>query len=98
MEYHRGIISWRNGFWNQQRITSGQQKLTQSNQLIETDIKQMKMMLSKLGDNNSMNLIPLAKKSSTCRKCALRESCPGGSNLFSGEMQQTILELAEYSQ
>jgi hypothetical protein len=91
------IISWRNGFWNQQRITSSQQKLTQSNQLIKSDVKQMKMVLSKLGEHNSMNLIPLAKKSSTCRKCALRESCPGGSNLFSGEMQQTILELAEYS-
>ena len=92
------IIAWRYGFWNQHRFTSSEQKLTQSNYLIESDINQMEMMLSKLGNNNSMSQIPLANKTSTCRKCALRESCPGGSNLSSGIMQQSVLELAQLSQ
>ena len=91
------IIAWRYGFWNQLRFNSSEQKLTQSNHLIESDINQMQIMLSKLGDDNSMSQIPLAKKTSTCRKCALRESCPGGSNLSSGIMQQSVLELAEIS-
>jgi hypothetical protein len=92
------IIAWRYGFWNQHRFNSSEQKLTQSNYLINSDINQMQIMLSKLGDDNSMNQIPLAKRTSTCRKCALRESCPGGSNLSSGSMQQSVLELAELSQ
>jgi hypothetical protein len=92
------VIAWRHGFWNQHRFNSSEQKLTQSNYLINSDINQMQMMLSKLGDDNSMNQIPLAKRTSTCRKCALRESCPGGSNLSSGIMQQSVLELAELSQ
>jgi hypothetical protein len=92
------IIAWRYGFWNQHRFNSSEQKLTQSTHLIESDINQMQIMLSKLGDDNSMSQIPLAKKTSTCRKCALRESCPGGSNLSSGIMQQSVLELAQLSQ
>ena len=96
-KYTIRVIAWRNGFWNQQRITSSNDKLTQSNYLIESDINQMQKMLSKLGLENSFSQIPLAKKSSTCRKCALRESCPGGRNLSSGKMQQSVLELAEFT-
>ena len=96
-KYTIRVIAWRNGFWNQQRITSSNDKLTQSNYLIESDINQMQKMLSKLGLENSFSQIPLAKKSSTCRKCALRESCPGGRNLSSGIMQQSVLELAEFT-
>lgn len=96
-KYTIRVIAWRNGFWNQQRIESSKQKLTQSNYLIDSDIIQMQKMLSKLGKNNSFNQIPLARKSSTCRKCALRESCPGGTNLSSGIMQQSALELADLS-
>ena len=92
------IIAWRNGFWNQQRFSANENKLIQSNYLIDSDIKQMQMMLSKLGDHHSMSQIPLANKSSTCRKCALRESCPGGSNLDVGASQQSALELAEFIQ
>ena len=92
------IIAWRNGFWNRQRFSSNENKLIQSKYLIESDINQMQMMLSRLGDDNSMSQIPLANKPSTCRKCALRESCPGGSDLNVGISQQSALELAEFIQ
>lgn len=92
------LIGWRNGFWNQQRYNSSEQKLTQAQMLIESDVKQMQKMLSKLGTNNSLEQIPLAKKAATCRKCALRESCPGGKNLGIGISQQGVLELANLMQ
>ena len=85
------LFSLKGRKWFVDRITSTNNQIKQSINLVENDMKQMESVLTRVGRNNDLSLIPLADSYRSCMNCNVRFLCPSQHGLEQAKAEQRVL-------
>lgn len=77
--------------WIVNRITPLNEQVQQSLELVANDVGKMESILSQVGRNNDMSLIPLADSYRSCMHCNVRFLCPSLHGLEKAKAEQRTL-------
>lgn len=85
------LFSLKGRRWMVNRITSARNQIQQSIKLVMNDVENMDIVLSQVGKNNDLSLIPLADSYRSCMNCNVRFLCPSRHGLEQAKAEQRSL-------
>ena len=85
------LFSLKERKWIVNRITPLNEQVQQSLELVANDVGKMESILSQVGRNNDMSLIPLADSYRSCMHCNVRFLCPSQHGLEKAKAEQRTL-------
>ena len=85
------LFSLKGRKWIVNRITSARNQIQQSIKLVTNDVENMDFVLSQVGKNNDLSLIPLADSYRSCMNCNVRFLCPSQHGLEQAKAEQRSL-------
>ena len=85
------LFSLKGRKWIVNRITPMNDQVQQSLNLVANDVEKMESILSQVGRNNDLSLIPLADSYQSCMHCNVRFLCPSQDGLEKAKTEQRTL-------
>ena len=85
------LFSLKERKWIINRITPLNNQIKQSLDLVANDVEKMEFILSQVGRNNDLSLIPLADSYRSCMHCNVRFLCPSLHGLEKAKAEQRTL-------
>lgn len=85
------LFSLKGRKWIVNRMTPRNSQIQQSLNLVANDVEKMESILSEVGRNNDLSLIPLADSYRSCMHCNVRFLCPSQHGLEKAKAEQRSL-------